>query len=107
MQMHQDLQHKYFKSAYTNTLRLALCANLEHVSKNKFTLFTFHQFLMCHIPQKGQREFLIQVTYENFSLLVFNICLTQVHSYQYSEVHIDSNLSWNVHVTTVCNKTQQ
>ncbi len=36
------------------------------------------------------------------NLLLFNACIIQVHCYQYLGLHIDSNLSWDVHVNSVC-----
>ena len=40
-------------------------------------------------------------------LLIHEVNIAQVDSYKYLGVHIDSNLSWNVHVNSVCTRIQQ
>ena len=40
-------------------------------------------------------------------LLIHNVTICQVESYKYLGVHIENNLSWNLHVNSVCAKVQQ
>ena len=40
-------------------------------------------------------------------LLIQDANIAQVDSYKYLGVHIDNNLSWSVHVNSVCSRIQQ